>query len=187
MSAEEAEVVDNERFTPLDDYHFLGNSYTVERKRAFLESYREEGSIYHAAQITRVSRKTVYNWMEQDAEFAEALTDSKEDTYDKLETSVYKRAFSDNLLAMFYLKAHRPKFRDKVMVDVSEVQEQIDRMMAKLDSAQRQQLPAAVTEFIDTDYSQQANEYQSVSDESQPSQPQQFSSPSQSDQKEESD
>jgi hypothetical protein len=119
-----------------DDYQFTGDSYTVQRKCAFINLYREHGSIYHAAKLTPVSRKTVYNWMDVDEQFAEAVADSKEDSVDDLETSVYRRAFSDSLLAMFYLKAHRHKFRDKVTIDVQAVDEEIRQRLSSLQSTQ---------------------------------------------------
>ena len=79
MAAPELEVLPAQQLTSLEDYQFTGDSYTLERKRAFILNYREQGSIYHAARLTPVSRKTVYNWIELDPQFAEAVADSKED------------------------------------------------------------------------------------------------------------
>jgi hypothetical protein len=144
-AAVDSQVVDSKEFIPILDYQFTGNDYTLERKRAFIELYREHGSIYHAARLTPVSRKTVYNWMDADPQFAEAVADSKEDSLDDLETSVYKRAFNDPILAMFYLKAHRHKFRDKTTVDITLVQAEIAEHVQSLGL---KSLPAATTEFI---------------------------------------
>jgi hypothetical protein len=135
------------RLIGVDGYEFLGDSYTVERKCTFIGLYREQGSIYHAARLTPVSRKTIYNWIAVDEQFAEAVADSKEDSLDDLETSVYKRAFNDSLLAMFYLKAHRHKFRDKTTIDITVVQAEIEERMAKIGI---RQLPPAAQEYIDT-------------------------------------
>lgn len=146
MSAQEVQLVDPLELPVILDYEFLGDDYTVARKRSFVEAYREHGSIYHAAQASRVSRKTVYNWMEADEQFALAVEESKEDCYDKAETSVYKKALNgDSLLLMFYLKAHRPKFRDKVSIDIQSVQDEIAQRMQQLNL---KQLPSAVTEFL---------------------------------------
>jgi hypothetical protein len=131
-TAHDPQVVDPQEFIDILDYQFLGDSYTLERKRTFITLYREHGSIFHAAKLTPVSRKTVYNWMEADEQFAEAVADSKEDSLDDLETSVYKRAFNDSLLAMFYLKAHRHKFRDKVTIDIDSVNDEINERMQQL-------------------------------------------------------
>lgn len=167
MSAQEAEVQSGQQLTPPPDYEFSGDNATVERKCEFIVAYREHGSIYHAAIASRVNRKTVYRWMAADPEFAEALADCREDCYDQVETSVFRKAVDGGTLeSFFYLKAHRPKFRDKVQVDVTLVQDEIDQMMGKLDTIQRQQLPAAMTEFIDTGFSEVTQEYQPICDTS---------------------
>lgn len=162
MSAEEAQVQPPQQVIDLSDYQFSGNPFTVERKCAFVRALREYGSIFHTAQAVGCSRRAVYDWIEADEQFAQAVSDIREDNYDDLETSVYKRAFKSDLLAMFYLKAHRPKYRDKIQVDLSTVQDEIDRMVSKMDEVSRRQLPQALTEFIDTDYSESEQEYQRV-------------------------
>jgi len=152
MSAQNPQVVDSSEFIPLLDYSFSGDNATVERKRTFILAYRDEGSIYHAAQVTRINRKTAYRWIESDPQFAEALEDSKEDCYDKAETSVFKKALNgDSLLLMFYLKAHRHKFRDKVSVDIDSIRDEIQEKIAKLGVDRVSQLPSATTQFIDMD------------------------------------
>jgi len=141
MAALEAEVVSVQQLTDLDDYQFLGDNATVQRKRAVVSAYREEGSIYHAALNSKVNRKTVYRWIDTDPEFAQALEESKEDCYDKAETSVFRKALAgDSLLLMFYLKAHRPKFRDKVTIDIEAVNEEIRERMRQLNSNPAQML-----------------------------------------------
>src|SRR5690349_19936365 len=124
-AAEPLQTIDTEGFVDYSDYQFLGDTETVEKKRRVLEGVRFKGSLYHAAQYARCARGSIYRWLESDAVFAEALADATEDRDDRLETSVYERAFTDNLLAMFYLKAHRHKFRDKTTVDINVVQGEI--------------------------------------------------------------
>lgn len=158
MAAQEAELQSAQQLTDLPEYQFLGDNATVERKSAFLALYREHGSIYHAAKLTPVNRKTVYRWLEGDEQFAEAVADCKDDAVVELEQSVYKRAFKSDLLAMFVLKANRPQYRDKVTVDLSVVQEQINEMMERLEAGPRQLQPAT-TDFIDTGYSQFSAQY----------------------------
>lgn len=161
MSAQEAEVQSNQQLTPLEDYQFLGNEVTVGLKRRCLKGVRENHTITHGAYEAGVSRKCVHHWINTDPVFAEAVADAKEEATECLETSMYKRAMDrDTIAGIFLLKKYNPEFRDKVMVDVSAVQEQIDAMFAKLDDRQHQQLPAAVTEFIDTSYSESSGEYQ---------------------------
>lgn len=143
---------DSKEFIPLDRYSFSGDNPTVERKRAFVEAFREEGTIYHAALVAGIHRSTYYDWIEQDTAFLRAVEDSKEDCYDKAETSVFRKALAgDSLLLMFYLKAHRPKFRDKVTIDIDAVNSEIQERMKGLNMrqvdgaqpfAQTMQLPA---------------------------------------------
>lgn len=170
MSTTEPQVVDSEEFIPILDYEFTGDSYTVGRKRLCVEGYRIKSSIYHAAQHAQVSRKTVYNWLNNDSQFAKAMEDSKEDSVDVMETSAYEDALGrdgkrgDPILKMFWLKAHRAKFRDRIAVDVQAIQREVREHINALMS-QRQpivatgsndgalQLPAPTTEFIPADTS----------------------------------
>lgn len=146
MAAQEAQVIDSIELPAIDNYQFSGDSLTVGRKRQFIVNYREEGSIYHAARLTRISRQCVYNWIQADEEFAQAVEESKEDCYDQAESSVFKKALAgDSLLLMFYLKAHRHKFRDKVSIDIEGVRSEIEERMNQL---QLRQLPAMTTEFL---------------------------------------
>lgn len=135
------QTVESTGFTDYDQYQFEGNSGTVENKRKFIEGLRIKASIYHAAQYAGVGRTTVYRWMEQDSEFAQAVGDAHEDAADVMESSVYERAFNDNLLAMFWLKAHRPKFRDKATVDITVVQGEIEERMKQVVGGQVQIQP----------------------------------------------
>ena len=126
MSELQLELVDSEEFIPVCDYDFTGDNYTAERKRTFVEAYREEGSIYHAAIAAKVSRKTIYNWFERDPAFVSAVQDSKEDCSDQVETSVYKKAIAGSTLdAIFYLKAKRPEFRDRVTLDLNAMRDEL--------------------------------------------------------------
>lgn len=146
MAAREPQVVDQQEFIDILDYEFLGDESTVQKKRAFVEAYRNEGSIYHAAIAAKIHRATYYNWIERDPAFLQAVEDSKEDCYDQVETSVFKKAINGGTLeSFFYLKAHRPKFRDRVSIDVEVVRNEIEDRMKQLNL---RQLPSSLTEFI---------------------------------------
>jgi hypothetical protein len=145
MSANPSQPTDLQGFIDYEEYDFAGNSGTVLNKAKFLEGLRLKASVYHAAQYAGVGRTTVYRWLEQDPVFAQAVADATEDAGDKMETSVYERAFSDNLLAMFWLKAHRHKFRDKTTIDVTVVQGEIEQRMERLGL---RQLPAESPESL---------------------------------------
>lgn len=135
MSTHNPQVVEPEEFIEVLDYEFSGNSVTLENKRRFIEALRYKASVYHAAQAAGIARKTAYKYMHDDPAFAEAVADCREDVADVMETSVYEDALGrdgkrgDTLLKMFWLKAHRPKFRDKLNIDVQVVQNEIDVML----------------------------------------------------------
>jgi len=148
-TAHDSQSTDSIELTPPDQYLFTGDISTVENKRKFIEAFRAEGSVYHAAQVVGIHRTTVYKWLEADAEFGTALDDSREDCYDQAESSVFRKALAgDSLLLMFYLKAHRPKFRDKVTIDVEVVKNEIQERIQQLGL---RQLPMTTTEFVEAD------------------------------------
>lgn len=164
MAATEAEVQSSQQLSPLSDYRFTGNDYTQERKCKFIQGLTDTHTVYRAAQIAGISKKTAYNWYVDDSQFAEAWEEALGSATEDLETCMFERAKQkDTIAGIFLLKKYNPEFRDKVTIDVSAVQEQIDSMFDKLDARQRQQLPAMVTQFIDTDYSQSTQEYEPVS------------------------
>jgi hypothetical protein len=143
----EPQTVDSKEFIPVCDYNFLGNTDTVEKKRRFIEFLRNESTVYHAALYTGISRKTAYRWQEVDPAFAEAWADALQDATDVMEHSVYHQALNgDSLLKMFWLKKHRPEYRDKMTIDVQVIEDEIRQRMQQLNL---RQLPAVTTEFID--------------------------------------
>jgi hypothetical protein len=141
------QTIDPQGFIDYEEYGFEGNSGTVLNKSKFLEGLRLKASVYHAAQYAGVGRTTVYRWLDQDPVFAQAVADATEDAGDKMETSVYERAFNDNLLAMFWLKAHRHKFRDKTVIDINVVQNEINERMQGLGL---KQLPPMIPELTES-------------------------------------
>jgi hypothetical protein len=149
MVALEPQLQQTQQVTVDDDYDLSGDVSTVERKRRFLSEYRSHGVIYRAAQATGIHRTTVYKWLESDPVFVQAFADCHEDTYDDLEASGFEKAMAgDPILTMFYLKAHRPKFRDKMQVDLQLVDSEIQERMQQLNL---RQLPAATTGFIEAE------------------------------------
>jgi hypothetical protein len=146
-TAHDPQLVDPVEFIPICDYRFSGDSRTVGNKGIFIEWYRRKASIFHAAAAARVARSTVYRWMEEDQQFAAAVQDSFEDAVDVMETSTYEDALGSKdrpgnaLLKMFWLKAHRTKYRDKVTIDIDSVNSEIQERMQQLGM---KQLPAAL-------------------------------------------
>jgi hypothetical protein len=146
-AALDSQPIDIQGFTDYDNYAFEGDSETVFKKRQVLIGIRFKGSIYHAAQYAGCARGSVYRWIDSDPLFAEAVADATEDRDDRMETSVYERAFTDNLLAMFWLKAHRPKFRDKMQIDLQAITDEIRERMAQL---QMRQVPLLAPALVET-------------------------------------
>jgi hypothetical protein len=114
---------------------FLADVDAKRRERLkvrFLEAYREKGAVGSAARSVGLHRSTIYRWMDADSDFAQAVADSFEDCCDAMEVSVYERGFKDSILAMFWLKAHRPKFKDKLAIDIEAVDREITEYLALL-------------------------------------------------------
>ena len=103
------------------------------QKKRFIDALTNHGTVRHAAQAAGVSRNTVYRWRQEDFEFAEAWSDAHENAVDVVENVIYQQAAGGNTLAaFFYLKAHRKKYRDRLSIDIEQVQGEIDEMMERL-------------------------------------------------------
>lgn len=156
MSAQELEVVTSQQFPPIDDYQFTGDSVTVGNKVRCVEAYRRKATIAHAAASAGIARWTVYRYMDNDPQFAQAMADSLEDAADIMESSVYMKALGpqdpdgmyrngDSLLKMFWLKAYRPRFRDRMTVDVEALRDEVqERVRQGLSTGQ---LPAQLPQI----------------------------------------
>ena len=143
MAALESEIVDEQEFIVATDYQFLGNDYTVQRKRAFIVALIDTHTVYVAAGRAGISKKTAYLWYEADKLFAEAWDESLESSTDVLESCMYERAKEkDTLAAIFLLKGYRPKFRDRVTIDLQAVQ---DEIQSRIGSNAAALLPAVTT------------------------------------------
>ena len=68
----------------------------------------------------------------EDLEFANLWDEAIENAVDAVENVVYHRAVGGDIIAaIFYLKAQRPKFRDRLNINVEQVQNEIDEMMKR--------------------------------------------------------
>lgn len=132
MSERLPQHVELEALRRILDYPYSGDEVTIQNKRDFIEAFKVKGTITHAAASIGINRKTAHHWVNTDPYFAEALADAHEDCGDVLETSVYERAFKSDLLAMFWLKAYRPRFRDRMTIDVEELREQVRERMQSI-------------------------------------------------------
>ena len=129
------------------------------KKATFLEAFAEMGVVTYAARKTNVPRRTVYDWLERDAEFRAQFAEAEQDALDSLEQEAVRRArdgvtepivsvktgevigyttkYSDTLL-IFLLKGGRPsKYRERVDVslDVRSVVERLTDDPAEREAA----------------------------------------------------
>ena len=103
------------------------------KKKRFIETLAAQGTVSHAAQAAGVSRNTAYRWRQEDQEFARLWDEAHENAVDVVESVLYQSALSGNIVAMiFYLKAHRPIYRDKLNIDLKQVQSEIEEKIAQL-------------------------------------------------------
>ena len=80
------------------------------------------------SQAAGVSRNTVYRWRDDDREFAILWDEAHEQAVDSVENVLFQKALSgDTICMIFYLKAHRPIYRDRLNIDVKQVQSEIER------------------------------------------------------------
>lgn len=150
MAANEAQVIDSQEFIPLLDYKFKGDDYTLERKREFITGLIRTHTVYRAAAIAGISKKTAYNWYADDPEFAEAWEEALDNSTDNLESSVYEKALrGDTISAIFLLKGYRHKFRDKITIDIEGVMDEITERMRQLGLTEPV-VPAMITSGLDS-------------------------------------
>lgn len=94
------------------DNAFRGISHP--KKRAFLAAFSRCGSRSRAAHRAKVDRRTHYNWLRDDPEYAKAFDQAMGEAADALEDAMTDFAFDGNVTAgIFLLKGLKPeKFTD---------------------------------------------------------------------------
>jgi len=103
------------------------------QKKRFIAALTAQGTVFHAAQAAGISRQTAYRWQRDDPEFADQWDEAIENAVDVVESVIYQKALSgDVIAAIFYLKAQRPKFRDRLNIDVEQVKSEIQERVAQL-------------------------------------------------------
>jgi hypothetical protein len=65
---------------------------TLKGKAAFLKQFAVSGNVLQAAQKAGVGRRTVYTWLESDAQFKGLYDEAYEDALDALEEEARRRA-----------------------------------------------------------------------------------------------
>ena len=87
------------------------------KKAAFLEAFRTTGNVSGSARAAGMHRRTHYDWLEADAEYAVEFRDAKEDAIEHLEGVARERAVNgSDVLMIFLLKSLRPEvYRERMM------------------------------------------------------------------------
>ena len=112
------------------------------QKKRFLETLAEQGTISCAAQAAGVSRMTAYRWRQDDREFASLWDDAMETAVDSVESTLYQKARSGETVPMiFYLKAHRAIYRDRLTINLPQMQKEVEERLAQL----QERLPSSST------------------------------------------
>jgi len=102
------------------------------QKKKFIAALTAQGTVYHAAQAAGISRQTAYRWHRDDPEFANQWDEAHENAVDVVESTMYQQAVGGNTLAgIFYLKAHRPIYRDRLNIDIEQLNSEIKERMAQ--------------------------------------------------------
>lgn len=124
---------------------------TEENRQRFLATLKATGNVSASCAVINIGRTTAYEWKAADLEFSCAWDQALESGLDALEAEARRRAFegveepvfyrgqvcghvrkySDSLI-MFILKAYRHQFRDRVQVDVNELDRRFAEEMALL-------------------------------------------------------
>src|ERR1043165_1919221 len=103
------------------------------KKKRFIETLATQGTVSHAAQAAGVSRNTAYRWRQDDHEFACLWDEAHSTAVDAVESVLYQKALSGDTIAMiFYLKAHRPIYRDRLNIDIKQLHSEIEERIAQL-------------------------------------------------------
>ena len=110
-----------------------------QKKKAFLEAYKNTGNVSVAARASGIERYRFYNWLESDPEFLKASRDAEEAATERMEAEAVRRAvqgtekgiyhqgvkvdivkeYSD-LLLIFLMKARAPqKYRENMKIEAS--------------------------------------------------------------------
>ena len=103
------------------------------QKKRFIETLEAQGTVLYAAKAAGISRWTAYRWRQEDPDFDSRWDEALENAVDVVENSLYQKAVNgDTICMIFYLKAHRPIYRDRLNIGLKQVQSDIEERMARL-------------------------------------------------------
>jgi len=103
------------------------------QKKRFIAALESQGTVLHACRAAGISRQTAYRWHREDPDFADDWDEAHENAVDVVESTMYQQAVGGNTIAgIFYLKAHRPIYRDRLNIDIEQLNSEIKERMAQL-------------------------------------------------------
>ncbi len=85
------------------------------KKDKFIEAYQStNGNITDSASIAGIGRRTYYEWIENDNNFALQIMDSEANLNDEIrQVLISKAAEGDMTAVIFYLKKRHPDFKEQ--------------------------------------------------------------------------
>jgi hypothetical protein len=141
-------------------FHVTTRHISQQKKELFLTAFAETCTVTHAADAAGIDRRTHYDWLKADQEYAEQFRAAEQSVADSLEAEAIRRArdgverdvyykgevvgterqLSDTLL-IFLLKGHKPdKFKDRHQVtaevthhDVSDFDRAVSELLDEFD------------------------------------------------------
>lgn len=84
---------------------------TIKKKRLLKSLQQNNGIISHACDAAKISRKTYYEWMQQDEDFATAVDEIQEGVIDVVENELMKQIKEGNTTASIFFLKTRGKHR----------------------------------------------------------------------------
>src|SRR3990167_8742206 len=86
---------------------------TLLKKQKFVDAYQKTNwNITDSAAIAGIERKTYYNWLDADKDFALQILDSEANLNDEIrQVLIQKAAEGDMTAVIFYLKNRHPDFK----------------------------------------------------------------------------
>lgn len=105
--------------------------YTKKDKDTYLIALKQNGgNVSDACKSTNIKRRAVYNWIEKEEWFKEAVFEIREVGIDNVETALYKNCMEGNVTAqIFFLKC---KAKDRGYIDRVVLDGQIDHNIKQL-------------------------------------------------------
>jgi hypothetical protein len=94
---------------------------TTLAKKKFLEIWKKStGVISVSCAKAEIDRKTYYNWLKEDPEFAEAVKEVEDTRLDVAEEILFEKVFieKDKNLLKFYLERRSPAYRQKLINEI---------------------------------------------------------------------